>query len=179
MRTLFIYMQPYWRVMLVVLLTILIVTATGLLGPWLIRAIVGLIADGGPGQAGSLLWISAGLALVYIVRSLGAAGVFHYSHVVAFQVCRDLRDAVHARLQTFSPAYFTARQSGDIVTRVVKDTLTLEPVIADAVYGFVTSFLLALGIMGVLVYLSRRWCCGGWGATSSLPLTGSPTKRAS
>ncbi|MEL6992836.1 MAG: ABC transporter ATP-binding protein, partial [Pseudomonadota bacterium] len=73
---------------------------------------------------------------------------------VAFNTCRDLRDAVYTHLQRLSPSWFAARKSGDITKRVIDDTLKLEPVIADAVYGFVVSMILSFGILIILFNLS-------------------------
>ncbi|QBF32543.1 ABC transporter ATP-binding protein [Thalassococcus sp. S3] len=148
------YMLPYKRTMLAVVLSILVVTATGLLAPWLVRAIVLIIETGAEDASQTLTLIAVGLVAIYIGRSTAEAAVFHYSHVVAFKTCRDLRDAVYTHLQRLSPGWFAARKSGDITTRVIDDTLKLEPVIADAVYGFVVSMILAFGILIILLFLS-------------------------
>jgi ATP-binding cassette subfamily B protein len=145
-------LRPHLGVATVVMACVLIVTGSALIGPWLVRAIVAAVTDGG--GAAALNWIAAGLVATYAVKSLATAATFHFSHVVAFRTCRDLRDRLHAHLSTLSPAWFSARSSGDTVSRVVKDSLALEPLIADAVYGFVVSVLTALGILVILLILS-------------------------
>ncbi|WP_247227982.1 ABC transporter ATP-binding protein [Yoonia sp. F2084L] len=147
-------MLPYRGTMIVVVLAILAVTATGLLAPWMIREIVLIIETGAQDAGARLTLIAAVLVRIYVGRSTAEAAVFHYSHVVAFKTCRDLRDAVYAHLQRLSPSWFAARKSGDITKRVIDDTLKLEPVIADAVYGFVVSIILSLGILIILFNLS-------------------------
>ncbi|MDX8350433.1 ABC transporter ATP-binding protein [Cognatiyoonia sp. IB215446] len=147
-------MLPYRQTMTLVVLSILAVTATGLLAPWLVREIVLIVETGAQDATRNLTWIAVGLVLIYVGRSTAEAAVFHYSHVVAFNTCRDLRDAVYAHLQRLSPSWFAARKSGDITKRVIDDTLKLEPVIADAVYGFVVSMILAFGILIILFNLS-------------------------
>ncbi len=154
MNRLVTYMLPYRGTMIVVVLAILAVTATGLLAPWMIREIVLTIEMGAQDAAARLTLIAAALVMIYVGRSTAEAAVFHYSHVVAFKTCRDLRDAVYAHLQRLSPSWFAARKSGDITKRVIDDTLKLEPVIADAVYGFVVSIILSLGILIILFNLS-------------------------
>ena len=153
MRRLITFMMPYGRTMGLVLFSILAVTATGLLGPWLVREIVLIIETADQGAVVRLTLVAGGLVLIYICRSTAEAAVFHYSHVVAFNTSRYLRDAVYAHLQRLSPGWFAARKSGDITKRVIDDTLKLEPVIADAVYGFVVSVILALGILVILFSL--------------------------
>lgn len=154
MNRLIAYMRPYSSTILIVLLAMCVVTATGLLSPWLVREIVLIVETGAPEAGQTLLWIAIALVIAYLGHGAAEVAVFHYSHVVAFNTCRDLRDAVYAHLQKLSPSWFAARKSGDITKRVINDTLKLEPVIADAVYGFVVSFILALGILVILFTLS-------------------------
>ncbi len=168
MPLLFHHLRPHLRYAVLVLVSVLIVTGAGLLGPWLVRAIVAAVSGDGA-DAAALWWIAGGLILAYAVKSLAAAATFHFSHVVAFRTCRDLRDRLHAQLMTLSPAWFSVQSSGEVVSRVIKDSLALEPLIADAVYGFVTSILMAIGVLVVLASLSPGLALL---ALLPLPLTG-------
>ncbi|MEM7737518.1 MAG: ABC transporter transmembrane domain-containing protein, partial [Deinococcota bacterium] len=155
-RTLLPFLKPYrWRVLLV-LISVLAVTGAGLLAPWLVRELVRVLRVTATGEGSArrgIINIASLLFVVYAVRSVGQYLNFHYSHVVAWNVCHDLRTALYEQLQRFSPAYYAERQTGDVVSRVIKDTDNLEPVIADAVYDFLVSALLAIGIVTVLLTL--------------------------
>jgi ABC-type multidrug transport system fused ATPase/permease subunit len=156
-RTLVPFLRPYRGRMLIVLVSILVVAGAGLLAPWLIRALVQSLTLAGSDPAAALTsvtQIALVLLVLYILRSAGQYINFHLSHVVAFDLCHDLQVAVYRQLQRFSPAYFAERQTGEIVSRVVKDTEDIEPVIADVVYDFVVSVLLAVGIIVILLSLS-------------------------
>jgi ABC-type multidrug transport system fused ATPase/permease subunit len=158
-RTLIPFFKPYRGRMLLVMLSVLVVTGAGLLAPWLIRLlvqVVGLAESDLTTATQSLVTITLGLLAVYLLRSAGQFINFHVSHVVAFGLVHDLQVTVYQHLQRFSPAYFSERQSGEIVSRVVKDTVEVEPVVADAVYDFVVSFLLAVGIVVILLTLDVR-----------------------
>lgn len=155
-QTILPFLKPYrWRVGLV-FASILAVTAAGLLAPWLIRELVRVLrlAEGDLGAAQyGILTLAALLLAAYGIRSLGQYLNFHHSHVVAWNVCHDLRTALYEQLQRFSPAYYAERQTGEVVSRVVKDTDNLEPIIADAVYDFLVNILLAIGIVVILLSL--------------------------
>ncbi|MFP4322886.1 MAG: ABC transporter ATP-binding protein [Anaerolineales bacterium] len=156
-RVLLPFLKPYRGKMFLVLISILIVSGAGLLAPWLVRELVRVVrlAEGDLATASqSLTSITVALLVVYMLRSAGQFINFHVSHVVAFGVVHDLQVAVYEQLQRFSPGYFADRQTGEIVSRVVKDTVDVEPVIADVVYDFVVSFLLAVGIIIVLLTLN-------------------------
>lgn len=150
------YLIPYrWRIVLV-FCTVIGVTVTGLAAPLLIRNLVRVLrlADEDPDLAlQGLIMTAVVLLLIYIIRSACQYLNFYHSHVVAWNVCHDLRITLYEKLQGFSPAYYSERQTGDIVSRVVKDTDNLEPIIADAVYDFLVAILLSAGVFIILLVI--------------------------
>ena len=148
------YARPYRLSAGILGLTMVMITAAGLLAPWLVSEIVAVLEQGSNQTARDLTLIAFFLLTVVIVRGLAQAAAIHYSHVVAFNACRDLRNEVYAHVQGFSPSWFAARKSGDITKRVVEDTLKLEPILADAILEFVIAALLSVGISVVLFVIS-------------------------
>ncbi|MEM7732842.1 MAG: ABC transporter ATP-binding protein [Pseudomonadota bacterium] len=148
------YLLPYRRTAGFVMVLTLVVTATGLLGPWLIREIVLVIEENRVDATRHVTYAALGLIAVHFARSGAEAAMFHYSHVVAFNTCRDLRNAIYRHLQTLSPGWYAQRKSGDVTKHVVDDTMRLEPVLADTIYGFVTALILSLGVFVILMTLS-------------------------
>jgi ATP-binding cassette, subfamily B, bacterial len=155
-RTLLPFFKPYRGQMALVMAGVLVVTAAGLLAPWLIRELVRVVRLAENDQTAateSLIAITVALFVTYLLRSGGQFFNFHVSHIVAWNLCHDLRTAVYEQLQRFSPAYYAERQTGDIVSRVIKDTEDVEPIVADAVFGFLVSILLAIGVVIILLTL--------------------------
>ncbi|MEM6587337.1 MAG: ABC transporter transmembrane domain-containing protein [Pseudomonadota bacterium] len=148
------YLWPYRRTALMVLLLTLVVTMSGLLAPWLIREIILIIETGRADAAQQILLTGVGLIVVYLLRSVGEAAIFHFSHVVAFKTVGDLRNDVYRHMQKLSPGWYTQRKSGDTTKRVVEDSMRLEPIIADTFYSFVISSILAIGVFIILMVLS-------------------------
>ncbi len=151
------FLRPHRSTMLLVLLSILATTGAGLLAPWLIRSLVALLSTEST-QAETLrglIGLAALLLVTYGARSVGQFFTTHLAHVVAWNVCHDMRTALYHQLQRFSPGYYTQRQSGEIVSRVIKDTDNIEPLVADVVYDFVVSALLAIGIIVIFFTLDR------------------------
>ncbi|MCG8348320.1 MAG: ABC transporter ATP-binding protein/permease [Chloroflexales bacterium] len=155
-QTLFPVLKPYrWRIILV-FTSVVVVTAAGLFAPWLIRDLVRVLrlAEGDPGAAQQgVITLAVLLLATYSVRSLGQYLNFHHSHVVAWNVCHDLRTALYKQLQRFPPAYYAERQTGEVVSRVIKDTDNLEPILADAIYDFLVSLLLSIGVFTILLLI--------------------------
>lgn len=155
-QTLLPFLKLYrWRIVLV-FTSVIVVTAAGLLAPWLIRDLVRVLrlaeGDLAAAQQGVIL-LAVFLFVTYGVRSFGQYLNVHHSHVVAWNVCHDLRTALYKQLQRFSPAYYAERQTGEVVSRVIKDTDYLEPIIADAVYDFLVSVLLSVGVFIILLLI--------------------------
>lgn len=155
-QTLLPFLKPYRSRIILVFICVIAVTAAGLLAPWLIRDLVRVLrlAEGDlvAAQQGVIL-LAVFLFATYGVRSLGQYLNVHHSHVVAWNVCHDLRTALYKQLQRFSPAYYAERQTGEVVSRVIKDTDYLEPIIADAVYDFLVSVLLSVGVFVILLLI--------------------------
>jgi ABC-type multidrug transport system fused ATPase/permease subunit len=110
MRELFLlrpFLRPYRDTMMLVLLSILATTGAGLLAPWLIRSLVALLsAEGAQAETmRGILGLAALLLLAYGARSVGQFFTTHLAHVVAWNVCHDIRTALYHQLQRFSPAY--------------------------------------------------------------------------
>lgn len=152
------FIRPYKGLAVLVLLLMGAITAAGLLAPWLIRDILLTVenatSDTQADAARRITLITFGLIAAILMRSAAEAAVFHYAHVVAFSICRDLRDTVYRHLQTLSPGWYAQRKSGDITKHVVDDTMKLEPILADTVYGFVTASILSFGVCLILLALS-------------------------
>lgn len=143
-------LRRYRRLIALVVACVLVQTAAALAGPLVVRHIVTLVE---PGAAAAIGGLSLLLACVYAIRSAAAFAVNHYSHIVAFRTCHDLRRAAYAHVQRLPPAWFADRPSGEVVSRIVKDTDDIEPLLADAVYGFVAAAVVAVGVLFVLYWL--------------------------
>jgi len=154
-RTLLPFLRPYRWHMALVLASNLLVMITSLLAPWLISSIVGVVRVA-PDQALSngVLVIAAALAGAYALRGLGLYITFYVSHIAAWRVCHDLRLAVYTQLQRMSPRFFASRQTGELASRVLKDTDHVEPIVADVVHEFLASALITLGTVVVLLTLN-------------------------
>ncbi|MFW5845578.1 MAG: hypothetical protein ACOCXJ_05065 [Planctomycetota bacterium] len=87
--------------------SVLLTTAMGLLAPWLIRELVRVVRLGEESRgaaASGIAWLGGGMAMAYLLRSLGRFCNDHHSHVIAWRVCHDLRAAVYRHLQRLSIA---------------------------------------------------------------------------
>jgi ABC-type multidrug transport system fused ATPase/permease subunit len=155
-RLLWQFLRPHRRLMLAVLASILVVTGCGMLTPWLLREIVQIVrtATDASAAAQGVGWVALGLLIAYGLRSVGLFLNMHLSHVVAWNACHDVRLALYRRLQRMPPAFYANRQTGELASRVMKDSDNLEPLVADSVYAFVVGALQTLGSAAILIALN-------------------------
>jgi len=161
LRTLLVFLKPYRGLMLHVFFWMVVVTACGLAGPLLVRDLVRVTRIGVESNNLSAAWqgillIALALAVSFGLRSLGQFLTFHLSHVAAWKVCHDMRVALYRKLQSLSPAFYANRQTGELASRVLKDTDNIEPVVADNIHEGALSVMVMLGVIAVFIGLDAR-----------------------
>ena len=149
------YMRPYrWHILLVVLCA-LGATAMMLAGPWLIRDLVRVIAaesEGGGWSAAvePVSWLTLGLVASFLLRAGFLFLVGYAAHIVAWSYVRDLTVALYEHLQRQSLGYYGDRQTGELLTRLSKDTADMEPFMAHDVPDIIMNFSMLVGISAIL-----------------------------
>lgn len=155
-RKLFPFLRPYRWHMVVVIFSTLGVTATNLVNPWLVRNLVQIIRidEAGSGAFNVVIGLTLGLILTFALRALFRFLTSYIAHIMAWSLVGDLRVALYAHLQTFSPSYYAERQTGDILTRVIKDTADVEPLFAHYIPDLIVNLLLLIGVALILFSLN-------------------------
>ena len=157
LRKLLPHLKVYRWHMLVVILATLGVTAANLTHPWVIRQLIAIL-NGGEQDSTLLGQEVTRLALllvgIYSLRALAAFLKSYVSHVMAWSVVGDLRVVLYAHLQRLSPRFYADRQTGELLTRVIKDTGDIEPLIAHYIPDLIVNVLVLFGIAVILISLS-------------------------
>jgi ATP-binding cassette, subfamily B, bacterial len=152
------YLRPYrWHVLLVMLCA-LGATAMMLAGPWLIRDLVRIIAaqskGGGWKEAvGPVSWLTLGLVASFLLRAAFLFLMGYVAHIVAWSYVRDLTVALYEHLQRQSLGYYGERQTGELLTRLSKDTADMEPFMAHDVPDIIVNVSMLVGISAILFSL--------------------------
>jgi ATP-binding cassette subfamily B protein len=129
-----------------------------LAGPWLIRDLVQIIAaesqGGGWKEAvGPVSWLTLGLVASFLLRAGLLFLMGYVAHIVAWSYVRDLTVALYEHLQRQSLGYYGARQTGELLTRLSKDTADMEPFMAHDVPDIIVNVLMLVGISAILFSL--------------------------
>ncbi len=149
---LFSYLAPYWWLALLVLCLTLSVTGLELVRPRLIRI---LLDKAIPAEDTRLLHL---IALVFMGVIAGAA-ILQFSssflrHRLGQQIIRKLRIDLYRHLQELSLTFFESRETGDIMSRVVNDTESVEDLVVHSVENLLSSILILFGV-AVILFVSN------------------------
>jgi ATP-binding cassette subfamily B multidrug efflux pump len=153
MRRLLGYVRPYRPQVALAVVLLLLTSAAGLVGPYLIR--IAIDEHITPRRLDGL-----GLVIAAYVGALVAAFLFRYGQSYVMQwvgqrATTTLRMELFSHLQRLSIAFYTRQPVGRLVTRVTNDIDALNEMITQgvvAIFGDLFTLVLIVGIM-----LSMDW----------------------
>lgn len=149
------YVKPYRVLVIVSLLCACVSAAAQLLIPILTgKAIDQMIGAGQVNLSGVLVfavWIAVVAALSAVAQQFLATS----NNKIAYNISRDLRNAVFHKLQRLPLSYLDAHPSGDLVSRMIADVDTFSD---GLLMGFTQLFTGVVLIVGTLtIMLIKNW----------------------
>lgn len=140
---------------LVVLVEALLVTAI-FVRPWFIAQVIdhGLTQHNNAWSADWHLigWMSAGIAVVWMLRFLLAGASQYFAGLAAIRVLNDLRVQVFKHIQSLSVSYFDRSKAGRIISRADRDIDALEPLLIQGPPELLSAILRCCGA-GILLWM--------------------------
>ncbi len=174
MKRLLAYARPYWRLILLSILLLLVLSVIDLARPYLIKvAIDDYIL--GPTQAGEGLRDNHIQALVrlgwFLFAILTLGFVLNYVQVYLLQytgqrIVYDIRQHIFSHMQELSLSYFDGNPVGRLVTRVTNDTEHLLEMYTAVLVNLFKDVFLLVGIVLVMFRLNTRLA---WVAMAAIP----------
>ena len=148
--------RPYWPVVTLVGLLILITAGIGVVNPLLIRVVFDSAlfpASGGPDL--NLLWVLAGvMAGITVVGGLLGILQTYLTNEVGQKVMRDLRDRLYRHLQRQPLSFFTDTRTGEIQSRVSNDVGGVQRVVTSTVSDTIANGVIFLSTLVAMSILS-------------------------
>ncbi len=145
---------PYWRILIVTGLLMLVHTGLSLVPPLIQREIVDdVIISGDIARLGRLISV---LVVIYALLQVTAFGEMYLRHAVGQRFIFDLRVKIYDYLQKLSLSFFEQTSTGELMSRVTNDVNALEQFVTHGVALIAVDFLRLLGATGVLLFLNWR-----------------------
>ncbi len=153
-RWLYSFVKPQKPAILGLLLLSFVASALVLLQPWLIKLLIdeGLLAkDYGMLVTLAVTMIAAG------IFSTALAGVNRYLHTrLSGRILFSLRSDLYAHLQSLSPAFFSQRRVGDLLSRLDGDVAAIQRFAVDSLFSSVSSIIGLVGSVALMLTLSWK-----------------------
>ncbi|MGH9046274.1 MAG: ABC transporter ATP-binding protein [Acidimicrobiales bacterium] len=147
-------MRIYQRGLIAAMVVLIGFTLATVAGP----VIVGYAIDHGLAPHHFDRKVVIGSAVVYLVVALSMAICERAQIVMVTRIgesfLRDLRKRVFAHLLSLSMSFFDKEQTGRLVSRMTQDIDALESLVQQGMVIFVTSGLLAFGVIVIMLVLS-------------------------
>ncbi len=150
------HVKHYRLPLALTMISMLILVAVQLVGPWLVRAMINAVTD--PQMGPETLAFVARLALltlaVYILRAVMQFVRSYSAHVAGWHVVADIRHEVYRHLQRLSLRFYEDKQTGQLMSRMVNDSDLLEQLVAHAIPDVLVNILMLIGVTAVLMSMS-------------------------
>ncbi len=148
------YILPYKAALLLVLALVLLSTALGLVGPYLMGiAIDRFITPGKTEGLGSLLVL---MLAAYLVSNAIQAGTGWIMAGISQEALRRMRADLFGHLQALPLRFFDANPAGDLMSRLTNDIDAINQAVSQNVVSLFASVLSMAGII-VAMFALNAW----------------------
>ena len=146
------YLRPYWKLLVVSFIFLILQTGTQLLGPYITKIAIDRYIANQDLRGLDLM------ALAYLgVVVLGFIVLFVQTYTTEYtgqRAMHDLRMDIFSHLQRQDMAYFDRNPVGRLMTRTVNDVETLNELFSTGVVGLLSDVSIVFGIAAVMFWLN-------------------------
>lgn len=148
------FTKQYGYLLVLTGLSIIGVTAVNLFVPWCIRDVTAILTGGGNDMLEPIFRIAWMLGAAFVLKMLFGFCRSYLSHVASWNVVAQLRTEVYAHLQKLSLSYYSDKQTGQLMSRVMNDTALLEQMVAHSIPDVASNVFILAGIIVFLLIIN-------------------------
>jgi ATP-binding cassette subfamily B protein/subfamily B ATP-binding cassette protein MsbA len=152
------YARNYTGALIVTVISMLLLVAAQLVIPWIIKTMVAAVTDptGISISYASVTRLTLLALAVYLLRA-GLQFLRSYmAHIAGWGVVADARVLIYEHLQRLTLRFYSNKQTGQLMSRVVNDSDKFELLIAHAGPDLVVNALTLVGVTAVLVTINWK-----------------------
>ncbi len=146
--------RPYWPLLAVGGVCLLISSALGLVLPWLIRTLVDGILIARDGEL--LRRVVIGLVAVLAVQAVFNFGQGYLLAYAGERLVADLRRRLYRHLQGLSVGFFDGRRVGELMSRLTNDVTAIQTSITTNLLTFFQQLVFLLGAATLVLITDWR-----------------------
>lgn len=155
LKRLFSYAKGYKWYFIITIFSMIALTAINLATPKFITPLFSMMTeDNVEFTLESVIYLAGALLLLYLFKVLFDFLASYISHKGSWRFVAEMRSRVYDHLQNLSMEYFSDKQTGQLMSRVINDTRMFEQLIAHAIPFLVTNTLTLIGVTIILLNMS-------------------------
>ncbi len=148
------YARPYQGQIIMLLLTILVTTALGLLNPLIFRD---LIDNALPtGDVGRLNVLALGLVALPVLTGLIRVYQRKVNSNIGEGVIYDLRVSLFEHMQRMSIRFFTNTKTGELMSRLNNDVVGAQRAIGTTIVDIITNIITVIATLAIMLTMEWR-----------------------
>ena len=120
--------------------------------PFLVQRLTGTLTGGGDITAAFIITFAALLLGAYLLKGLCRFFAMWLSHVAAWNFVCELIHKTYVKLQSLSMRWYSDKETGQIMSRVLNDTRNLEILFAHALPDMLSNILVVV-LVSVMIFL--------------------------
>lgn len=148
------FLWPYWKILLISVVCMIIVSGSNLIVPWIIKDIVDEVLAEKNIQM--LYWVIAAILVIFLIRGVTTFGNRYLMGYIGQRVVTDLRKRLFAHLQRLSISYYDKRRTGEIMSNLTNDISALQSAIVDNFVSLVQELAIFIGSFVSMIYLQWK-----------------------
>lgn len=147
------YARPYWRILSLATLCLLLSSGISLSLPWLLRDPVNIMLAQ---KSIPDINIFVALIVLFFIQALLSFGHNYLSGAVGQRVLADLRVGLFSHLQSLSLPFFLKRRTGELLSRLTNDLGVVQTLATELPVNLIRQGLILCGGIAIILYMNWR-----------------------
>ncbi len=148
--------KKYHIFMLITVAATILNSLFSLYTPKLIQSLIDLIASGSSSLSNEAPRLAAIFLIVSFFIFITQMAKTYISHYAAWHFVEDLRVKLYDHLQRLSLAFYSDKQTGQLMSRVVNDTQMMELIIAHNIPDIISYSVMFFGVIVILLTMNVK-----------------------
>lgn len=138
--------RPWWGSLTITVLALVMASLLNLVTPEAVRRLTALLSNPTELSLETLLFYVGIMVGAYLIRSFFRFISMWQSHIAAWKFVAHLTSLCYDKLQALSMRYYSDKQTGEIMSRMINDTRQLEVLIAHSIPDMAMNIIVIIGV---------------------------------
>lgn len=148
--------KKYHKFIIIGFIGLIMSSSAQLFTPKLTQRLIKLVTDMPSDLPRQALNLAIILFFAYLAQAAGQYLRTLFMHKAAWGYIADLRVDLFKKLEWLSVRFYTNKQTGELVSRVVNDTAALESLLAHCLPDLLVNGILFIGVLVILLFINVK-----------------------